>query len=89
LHDRSDPSHLPFAHHKIISHRSQAAFIDIEVDDIHKGGFDSGEFYPQKPTNGRGPIVKTDTVKVAQSLHFRPPNLLFQRINMTEVWFKS
>ncbi len=130
-----DPSHLPFAHHNIISNRNQAAFIDIKVNEIRKDGFDSAEFFPKRrrmlPTAGGGSTVGgrsamsrapegqddddeatgilTDAeeeeeeetsarstsgrrrqplppmVRVPQSLHFRPPNLLYQVINVTEV----
>lgn len=122
LHHRSDPSHLPFAHHKIISNRNQASYIDIHVDRITKEGFDSHKFYPRVSTDVTPParpicrmtgrrgawphrltycccassssctVQKMSTSGqgsnssvVAQSLHFRPPNLLFQVINFTDV----
>ncbi|KAM3572772.1 hypothetical protein VYU27_005246 [Nannochloropsis oceanica] len=146
-----DPSHLPFAHHNIISNRNQAAFIDIKVDEIRNDGFDSAQFFPKRrrmlpsvaeaaPAGGGGSArqqrqePKTvehgsgnldqhrigslvddahdddnnkeesataaahgdpgghrrkrtlpPMVKVAQSLHFRPPTLLYQVINVTEI----
>lgn len=121
-----DPSHLPFAHHNIISNRNQAAFIDIKVNEIRKDGFDSAEFFPKRRrmlpaagamsvshpsssqqeaedqddeevrgilTNEEEPSAATSgrrrplppMVRVPQSLHFRPPNLLYQVINVTEV----
>jgi len=148
-----DPSHLPFAHHNIISNRNQAAFIDIKVGEIRKDGFDSAQFFPKRrrmlpsaaalaaaAAAGEGDSVRRQRqeqvtaedgsvdldqnlvgvlddendearvaaaaaaaadelspgqlrrkralppmVKVAQSLHFRPPTLLYQIINVTEV----
>jgi phenylpropionate dioxygenase-like ring-hydroxylating dioxygenase large terminal subunit len=90
----TDPSHLPFAHHNIISNRNQAAFIDIQVANMSKQGFDSEDFFPKKPSSGRRPLnmptgapaaPTAPAVTVPQSLHFRPPNLLFQVINVTQV----
>lgn len=118
-----DPSHLPFAHHNIISNRNQAAYIDTQVDKIWKGGFDSNQFYPKR---GRKPFlppisvseqnsltkdkhadahrmadcinelserfpdrpIAPPTVRVPQSLHFRPPTLLYQVINVTAIFDK-
>lgn len=103
----TDPSHLPWAHHNIISHRSQAAFIDIQVDDIKREGFDSADFFPKRKQQQRAAVPTPETtaeeeaglqgrnggsrrappamIPVAQSLHFRPPSLLYQVINVTEV----
>lgn len=113
---KTDPAHLPWAHHNIISHRSQSAFLDIRVDDVRRDGFDSADFFPkrfqrpaapapaddgtpeqqeaptmeeglrQKRTRTTGTRRKAPAmVPVPQSLHFRPPALLYQVINVTEV----
>ena len=88
----ADPSHLPFAHHNIISNRNQAAYIDINIKNISRNGFDSEAFYPKrKPISPASSFTTTTenyskpSVLVPQYLHFRPPNLLYQVINLTEV----
>lgn len=119
---KTDPAHLPWAHHNIISHRSQSAFLDIRVDDVRRDGFDSAAFFPKRfqrpaapappddddgtpeqqaaPTMEEGLRQKRTTgtrrkapamVPVPQSLHFRPPALLYQVINVTEVgpWVRA